>query len=905
MGTQLYRQTDMEFERQQDQHQGQTQQPPSGSSQAHDPIALLPPQDEIVVATSSAESPKKRRRQDTRPDANEFMALRLAEAENYDVVLIQEPNVWIERKSEICRTQTHQAFHVFAPERTWEPGQAPRVMSYARNDTNIRVEQICPTPTRDILWLRVNDILIINFYRHERTPGPLDYLLHQQEVPERCLVAGDFNAHHCSWQLGVRTARHGAAIAEWAAHRGLGLLNAPGKATHRVLEGAESNQDVYKIMRWSKRPSPFRAPPIKVGETVYETQAEKAKALRAEILERRVAADDIRDPWIPEVAAPHRSVDCSVTLAEATHACTSTGNTSPGVDGITVRMLRRAWNHIGEAVRELYEGCLHQGYHPTCFRVAKVVMIPKPGKRDLSTPRGWRPDLRWLGVWYDRKLSFRTHVEKWAAKAKKVAEFIQNLSNTRRGIPPRSTRHAVTACVLPILLYGAHVWHPGTLRPVWGSCRLIPARITYLKDRIQQTLNVAMRAIAPAWRTTPIAGLHRETGIPPATLLLTDALRRAAVRLRSLDARHPLTPRMSILPTPGRQLMQEYGIRPPCAARKQQASRLLRLHQMTAQAPRPRLQPPAPPQPDPTGGLDKTQAARSFREWLRACSEDTLIVYTDGSKSEDGACGYGYSVWLGPDEVVYGSGRMPLAEVYDAEVEGALKGLQVALAWAPTSLDRQRPIVICLDNTAAIRAIRGGPSISSQAAAVTFVEVAARHGDVSTRWCPGHEGIIGNERADGLAKEGCRSDGPDRPPTYAFIKRQAKAAASRDFQDWWAAATPSSYKSLELKALLGCPPELHTKRQHLRHLLAARSGHGDFADYHERFDHQEVRIECSCGRRKSPTHIFYCRKISTRHRLRLVPTADEAISQALGRGFDRFLGLVMETGFFDRICHRH
>ncbi|PHH92207.1 hypothetical protein CDD83_8407 [Cordyceps sp. RAO-2017] len=514
-------------------------------------------------------------------------------------------------------------------------------------------------------------------------------------------------------------------------------------------------------------------------------------------------------------------------------------------------------------------------------------------------------DLRWLGVWFDRKLSFRTHVEKWAAKAKKVAEFLQSLSNTRRGIPPQSTRHAVTACVLPILLYGAHVWHPGTLRPVWGSCRLIPPRITYLKNRIQQTLNVAMRAIAPVWRTTPIAALHRETGIPPAELLLTDALRRAAVRLRSLDARHPLTPRMSILPTPGRQLMQEYGIRPPRAARKQQASRLLRLHQMTAQAPRPRLQAPAPPQPDPTGDVDKTQAARSFREWLRVCPEDTLIVYTDGSQSMDGACGYGYSLWLGPDEVVYGSGRMPLAEVYDAEVEGALEGLRAALAWSPMTPDRQRPIVVCLDNTAAIRAIRGGPSISSQAVAVTFAEIAARHGDVSTRWCPGHAGIIGNERADRLAKEGCRINGPDRPPTYAFIKRQAKAAARRDFQEWWAAAAPSSYKSLGLKALLGCPPELHTKRQHLHRLLAARSGHGDFADYHERFDHQEARVTCSCGRKKSPTHLFYCRKVSTRYRLRLAPTADKAISQALGRDFSRFLGLATSAEFFDRICHRH
>ncbi|KAM4062468.1 RNase H domain-containing protein [Hirsutella rhossiliensis] len=173
----------------------------------------------------------------------------------------------------------------------------------------------------------------------------------------------------------------------------------------------------------------------------------------------------------------------------------------------------------------------------------------------------------------------------------------------------------------------------------------------------------------------------------------------------------------------------------------------------------------------------------------------------------------------------------------------------------PRTPDQQCRIVVCLDNSAAIRAIRGSPSISSQAAAEKFAEAAARHGDVRTRWCPGHTGIAGNERADQLAKEGCRALGPDRPPTYANIKRQAKAAARRDFQDWWSAGAPSSYKSLGLKASLGCPPELHTKRQHLHHLLAARSGHGDFADYHERYS--------------TPP--------------KASPTAGKAINQALGR----------------------
>ena len=54
-------------------------------------------------------------------------------------------------------------------------------------------------------------------------------------------------------------------------------------------------------------------------------------------------------------------------------------------------------------------------------------------------------------------------------------------------------------------------------------------------------------------------------------------------------------------------------------------------------------------------------------------------------------------------------------------------------------------------------------------------------------------------------------------------------------------------------------------------VLAARSTHGDFADYHERFGH-EVELMCNkCARRKSPLHVWICIKSNFRRPAPIVP----------------------------------
>ena len=55
-------------------------------------------------------------------------------------------------------------------------------------------------------------------------------------------------------------------------------------------------------------------------------------------------------------------------------------------------------------------------------------------------------------------------------------------------------------------------------------------------------------------------------------------------------------------------------------------------------------------------------------------------------------------------------------------------------------------------------------------------------------------------------------------------------------------------------------PELRLKREVQGWLIAARSGHGQFSAYHERFGHEETDTYCVCGQKRAQLHPFSCPK---------------------------------------------
>ena len=99
----------------------------------------------------------------------------------------------------------------------------------------------------------------------------------------------------------------------------------------------------------------YPVPPLRSGDQTAEEPRDKALLLRREILERYSNTDDIPSPGaVHTVPGPTLPWDPRITAGEA-QQLTLNKSTTPGADGLSVRLLQAAWTHIGEAVRALIE----------------------------------------------------------------------------------------------------------------------------------------------------------------------------------------------------------------------------------------------------------------------------------------------------------------------------------------------------------------------------------------------------------------------------------------------------------------------------------------------------------------------------------------------------------------------
>ena len=119
-----------------------------------------------------------------------------------------------------------------------------------------------------------------------------------------------------------------------------------------------------------------------------------------------------------------------------------------------------------------------------------------------------------------------------------LVKHFRQLTHCTQGPRPDLLTTVIRTVVLPIAIHAAECWCPGSTRETyWGVARNSCKRQCKV---INQTSAFGICVALPTWRTMPIIALRRETGIPPAHILLEERRLKTAARIRRPNEFHPL-----------------------------------------------------------------------------------------------------------------------------------------------------------------------------------------------------------------------------------------------------------------------------------------------------------------------------------------------------------------------------
>ncbi|KAJ3518375.1 hypothetical protein NMY22_g13710 [Coprinellus aureogranulatus] len=149
---------------------------------------------------------------------------------------------------------------------------------------------------------------------------------------------------------------------------------------------------------------------------------------------------------------------------------------------------------------------------------------PHTGATPLRPKKFWR----YLGFYFDQRLTFAEHIRYYSTKALTTVMAMRMLGNSTRGLSPRNKHILYRACVVPIATYGHRLWFYEGAKNV-GALKTLSS--------MQRKAAIWITGV---FRTSPAGGSELLAGLPPIRLHLRKLSERAVYRTATLSDTHPL-----------------------------------------------------------------------------------------------------------------------------------------------------------------------------------------------------------------------------------------------------------------------------------------------------------------------------------------------------------------------------
>jgi ribonuclease HI len=379
-----------------------------------------------------------------------------------------------------------------------------------------------------------------------------------------------------------------------------------------------------------------------------------------------------------------------------------------------------------------------------------------------DTPLRSEDEATYLGVTFDKKQTWKPHIQQAEAKARRKLAIMRKLAGTSWGANENILKRVYQGAVRPHLEYGSSAWST-TAKTHQQSL-----------DRVQ---NQALRIITGSMRSTPIKAMEDITATQPLSQRRDAKVMIQAEKFKCLPA-HPMKQRMQNL-TKNRLKRSSF---------LHESKKLARAHQSSMPSTTLPLSHNDQPQPwnedfanlristtvplitsrdDQDDLVKRTLTLAMISECYPA--ESWIHVYTDGSATNAVANG-GAGVHVRSPEGHSTTASIPTGKHcsnYSAEVQALMQ----AASMIHDTTSECPQVVFLSDALSVLEALAGAkhPRLMEK------LQDIAKTRRVVLQWVPAHCGIPGNEAADQLAKLGAREEQPDNSVSFAEMKTLVKA----------------------------------------------------------------------------------------------------------------------------------